>query len=147
MHALIRTVEQFQYLVMFRWWGWAWLRACCSELIPEQYRGLPAPPSVPDWTLLSGPGDGGGWVGWLELLEPVTGSEPAGTEPESHTIPCVGNVSPRSHYNQQLGDDEQTCGYEGGSVCLCASMCVCVYICIWARVLLLTVATPRCNHM
>ncbi|XP_031714021.1 teneurin-2 [Anarrhichthys ocellatus] len=37
----------------------------------------------------AGSGDGGDWVGWLELLELGTGVRASRAEPESHTIPAL----------------------------------------------------------
>lgn len=108
-HALLSSLR-CQYVVVFRWWGWAWLSACHSEWSPERQTEFPAPPSSPHWALLSGSGDSGGWVGWLEL---ETGSEPA--EQSQRVTPSrAGRARPPSRYNQQLGNDEHTRTCEGG---------------------------------
>lgn len=87
----------------------------------------------------------GGLAGTAGARDWVRASRP---QPESHTIPRVGKVCLPSHYIQQLGDDGQTCGCEGRGVC--AHACHCVFVCLFciqACVLLLTVASPCCNHM
>lgn len=127
-HALSRP-PRCQCLVMFRWRGWAWLGARRCEWSPEQRaQSLQLHPPAQIGALLSGAGCGGGWLSWLELLELVTGSEPARRSQRVTPSPYWQSLSSISLLPAATGNDQQPARVCAGSctfVCVIVSKHVC----------------------